>query len=191
MFQELLAKYDEAATRVKHQVTLCREFVRILLRNGCKVPDVHAMTGVSQRTISRERTRDGAKLMSFMVEEAKRDGEVRQRRVRVTGTIEHRIVSKRMINVKQLHRILEDYLTIKTPYVTDLLAIAKRHEISLVMLSELIKEHVHPERYAMRRCMNCPPTADLVLSPHPGVRLCKVHAQANANKSVSQYTPGV
>lgn len=189
MLQALLAVFDKVQQRINHDVSLSRQTVRILLNWSCKVPEVYMMTGVSQRTISRERNRDGGGLMAVTIAKEQEGGEARTHRLRVTATLDERIMGKRTVNDKQLHQILEEYLQMDDPYLTDLLALAARYKLSLTALFDLIEEYVGPDRYALRKCINCPPSAPLVLSSHPGLRLCKAHAQANHNKSVSPYAP--
>jgi hypothetical protein len=189
MLMELLKIFDNAPSRINHSVSLSREVVRILLRWSCKVPDVHMLTGISQRTISRERNRDGGGLMAVTVTDNSESGEARARRLRVTGTIDERIVTKRTVTDRQLQQILDAYLRLDDPYLTDLLALGARFRLSLSALIDLIVEHVGPDRYALRKCVNCPPSAPLVLSPHPGIRLCKAHAQDARRRSLSVFTP--
>lgn len=199
MFQKLLRLYEGADVNPDQQLSpddqkekqqsLTKHLVHMLLRWGLKVPDITKYTEISARTISRERTRDGRQLTTINVE---LDDELAENtstsRIRI-ATPDHEIQHNRRLSEKHLALVLEDYLRIKEPHLTDLLAIAKWHKISFPSLLEHISEHVGPEKYGLRSCPDCPPDAPLILSPRPAIRRCPSHMQAMSSKSASPFDP--
>lgn len=120
--------------------------VEYLLVENLPPREIIRIAGVSSRTVTR--------VMQRL--------ELRRRNV-------GRVSSSRKRHAQRLHEILSQYYTLEEVTLDALDQLAGENSLSLKALLDLIRDHVSPSRWAIRRCLTCEqPT----LTSSPADRYC-------------------
>lgn len=123
--------------------TLLAEY---LLVENLPPREIIRVAGVSSRTVTRVMQRLG----------------LRRRNV-------GRVSSSRKRHAQRLHEILSQYYALEEVTLDALDQLAGENSLSLKSLFDLIREHVSPSRWAIRRCLTCGASA---VTPSSADRYC-------------------